>query len=110
MTKSKTPRPERKAEKKKSGLPSRDELLAFMASHPGAASKRDLAGHFNIKGNDKIELKRLLRDLQDEGTVKRGRGKTLTRSGDLPEVTPVEVVDRDPDGELICRPVAWDND
>ena len=108
MNKPKAPRIERKAEKKKSGLPSRDELLAFVASNPGAASKRDLARHFGIKGNDKIELKRMLRDLEGEGTVKRGRGKAFTRKGDLPEVTPVEVVDLDPDGELICRPLSWD--
>jgi ribonuclease R len=109
MNKPKAPRPERKPDKK-SALPSRDELLAFVASHPGAASKRDLARHFGIKGNDKIELKRLLRELQEEGTVKRGRGKAFTKRGDLPEVTAVEVVDRDPDGELICRPVQWDGD
>jgi len=110
MNKPKGPRGERKADKKKSGLPSRDELLAFIAANPGNAAKRDLARHFGIKGNDKIELKRLLRDLQDEGSVKRGRGKAFTRSGDLPEVTPVEVVDLDPDGELICRPLSWDSE
>ena len=64
MTKFKPPRGERKADKKKSGLPSRDELLAFIASNPGNAAKRDLARHFNIKGNDKIELKRMLRRLE----------------------------------------------
>lgn len=110
MTKTKGPRPERKADKKKSGLPSRDELLAFVANNPGTASKRDLARHFGIKGTDKIELKRMLRDLEDEGSVKRGRGKAFTRSGDLPEVTPVEVIDVDPDGELICRPLSWDSE
>src|SRR5258708_38981965 len=107
MDKPKAPRPEGKAEKKKSGLPSRDELLAFIAANPGAASKRDLARHFGVKGNDKIELKRLLRDLQDEGDAKRGRGKAFTKRGDLPEVTTVEAVDRDPDGELIGRPRQW---
>ena len=110
MNKTKAPRPERKAEKKRSGLPSRDELLAFVASNPGTAAKRDLARHFGVKGNDKIELKRMLRELEDEGSLKRGRGKAFTRSGDLPEVTPVEVVDLDPDGELICRPLQWDSD
>jgi len=94
---------------KRAGLPTRDELLAFIASHPGAASKRDLARHFGIKGNDKIELKRLLHELQDDGAVKRER-KVFTRKGDLPEVTTVEVVDRDPDGELLCRPLNWEGD
>jgi ribonuclease R len=91
-------------------LPSRDQLLEFIATNPDAASKRDLARHFGIKGNDKIELKRMLRDMQDQGEVKRGRGKIFAKRGDLPEVTPVEVIDLDPDGELICRPVNWDGD
>ncbi len=107
MNKPKPPRPPRKTETR-STFPTRDELVAFVASHPGAASKRDLARHFGLKGNDKIELKRLLRELQDDGAVKRGRGKTFTKKGDLPEVIAVEVVDRDPDGELICKPAQWD--
>src|SRR5690606_26376904 len=38
------------------------------------------------------------------------RGRKLTRQGDLPEVTVVEVVEQDADGELICRPTQWEGD
>lgn len=95
--------------KRRGTLPTREEVLAYLSEHP-AATKRDLARHFDVKGNDKVALKRTLRELMDEGDVKRGRGRTMTRAGDLPEVTVVEVVEQDPDGEMICRPEHWAGD
>jgi ribonuclease R len=89
--------------------PTRADVLAYISEHP-EATKRDLARHFDLKGTDKIALKRMLRELMDEGDVKRGRGKKLLRTGDLPEVTVVEVIDVTTDGELICRPAQWDQD
>ena len=84
-------------------FPTREDLLAYLNEHP-SATKRDLARHFDLKGGARIALKRMLRDLMDDGEVKRDHGRKLTRSGDLPEVTVVEIVGQDADGELICRP------
>ncbi len=94
---------------KRGTTPTREDVLAYLSQHP-AATKRDLAHHFDVKGSDKVALKRLLRDLEGEGDVKRGRGKTMTRTGDLPDVTVVEIVERDADGEMLCRPTQWDGD
>jgi ribonuclease R len=94
---------------KRGSIPTREDLLAYLSENP-AATKRDLARHFDVKGGDKIALKRLLRDLMDDGEVKRDHGKKLTRTGHLPEVTVVEVVEQDTDGELICRPTRWDGE
>jgi ribonuclease R len=90
-------------------IPTREDLQAYLSEHP-SATKRDLARHFDLKGGEKIVLKRLLRDMMDEGEVKRGRGRKLTRTGDLPEVTVVEIVEQDADGEMLCRPAQWDGD
>jgi ribonuclease R len=95
-------------------LPSREEVVAFIASG-GAASggapkrvtKRDVARAFNVKGEDKGALKALLKNLETEGTIVRGR-KTLARQGALPAMVVAEVVERDRDGELIARPVEWE--
>ncbi len=95
--------------KNRGSTPTREDLLAYLSEHP-AATKRDVARHFDIKGNDKVALKRSLRELMDEGDVKRGRGRKLLRTGDLPEVTVVEIVERDADGEMLCRPTHWDTD
>ncbi|MQT11245.1 ribonuclease R [Segnochrobactrum spirostomi] len=90
-------------------LPSRKEILAYLAEHPGEAGKRELARAFGIRGAGRIALKRLLKELEAEGIVERRR-KRLIKPGDLPPVAVLAVVGRDADGELIGEPVAWDAD
>lgn len=65
--------------------------------------KREIARAFGIKGDKRIELKRLLREMADEGVIE-GTRRTLVRSGDLPPVGVIEVIELDADGELIARP------
>ena len=95
--------------KKPRGLPSKSELLAFISSRSGRVGKREIARAFGISGNERIELKNMLRDLADEGQLERRR-KKLHRSGQLPSVVLTDVVARDPDGELIAIPADWDEE
>ena len=50
-------------------LPTKSEILDWIAAHPEAASKRDIAKAFHIKGAARIDLKRMLRELEDEGST-----------------------------------------
>ncbi len=86
--------------------PDREQILKYIAEHPNKSSKRDISRAFGIKGNDKIGLKALLRDLVDEGLIER-RGKRLAEPGSLPSVSVVDIVTRGRDGELIAVPVKW---
>ena len=43
-------------------------------------------------------------------TFNRHHVRKRSRQSDLPEVTVVEVIEHDTDGELICRPANWDGD
>jgi ribonuclease R len=87
-------------------LPTREQVLAFIAEHPGETGKREIARHFGITGAQRIPLKALLKDLAREGAVET-RYRKLKRTDDLPEVTVLEITGRDRDGELIARPVEW---
>ena len=87
-------------------LPSREVVLRFIADHPQKASKRELYKAFGIKGDDRIALKDMLRDLEDEGMVEKNR-KSLVRPGALPPVTVLDITVRGKDGELIARPAEW---
>ncbi len=69
--------------------------------------KREIARAFRVRGADRAELKRLLKELTDEGLSGRRRGRKVARPGLLPEVTVIEVCDIDADGELLGRPVVW---
>jgi ribonuclease R len=90
-------------------LPSRDELVRFIAEAPGKVAKRDIAKAFDIKGNDRIWLKQTLKALEAEGVVDR-RKKTLHRAGSLPNVVLADIKTRDRDGELVAEPAEWDVD
>ncbi len=87
-------------------LPSREVILRFIADHPQKASKRELAKAFGLKGDSRVELKQLLRDLEQEGMLQKTR-KSLIRPGALPPVTVLDITTRDKDGELIGRPAEW---
>ncbi|MCG7394019.1 ribonuclease R [Microvirga sp. ACRRW] len=92
-----------------SALPSREDLVAFIAKSPGKVGKREIAQAFNIKGGDKIWLKQMLKDLEVEGTVDR-RGKRIHKAGQLPPMVMADIIKRDRDGELIAVPTEWDEE
>lgn len=84
-------------------VPPRKVLLEFIADNPDRATKREIAKAFGLKGEARVELKDLLRDLEDEGLLQKNR-KALTRPGALPPMTVLDITTRDKDGDLIGRP------
>ena len=74
------------------------------------ATKRDLARLLGVKGSDRIALKRILKELEDEGAIAAQAASAATRKpGALPEVTVLEITGQDPDGELLARPQHWES-
>ncbi len=90
-------------------VPSREVLLEFIADNPDRASKREIAKAFGLKGETRVELKEVLRSLEDDGLVQKDR-KSLKRPGALPPVTVLDITTRDKDGELIGRPAEWNEE
>ncbi|KPF43163.1 ribonuclease R [Rhizobium sp. AAP43] len=87
-------------------VPPREALLQFITDNPERASKREIAKAFGLKGETRVELKQILRDLEDDGLLQKSR-KSLARPGALPPVTVLDITTRDKDGELIGRPAEW---
>ncbi len=69
--------------------------------------KREIGRAFGIKGNDKIKLKQVLKDMQDKGTL-GGKKRRMTAKGHLPPVTIIQVEGLDHDGEAWGIPVEWE--
>ncbi|MHA1559881.1 MAG: ribonuclease R, partial [Alphaproteobacteria bacterium] len=88
-------------------LPSREQILAFIADNPGDTGKREISRAFGITGADRIPLKQLLREMADEGLIEK-RQKRLNRAGELPPVSVIEITEKTRDGDLIASPVEWD--
>ncbi|WP_373235565.1 ribonuclease R [Cohaesibacter celericrescens] len=91
------------------GLPSKEDVLAFIAENPGKAGKREIARAFNITGGARIGLKRLLKELTEDGHIEKNR-KRLVKAGELPAVGVYRITERDRDGDLIGVPVNWESD
>ncbi len=87
-------------------VPPRDVLLKFIAEHPDQTSKREIAKAFGLKGETRIVLKALLKELETDGMLHKSR-KSLMRPGGLPPVTVLDITTRDKDGGLIGRPAEW---
>jgi hypothetical protein len=87
-------------------MPDRETLLRFIAENPDRATKRDIAKAFSLKGDARIDLKALLKELESEGLIERRR-KQLARPGSLPPVALLDITTRDSDGGLIARPAEW---
>ena len=83
--------------------PTRDDILRFITENPDRAGKREIAKAFSLKAGDRIWLKDMLRDLQDEGLLRKGR-KRLSTPGALPHVVVLDIFGRDTDGDLLARP------
>ena len=98
-------------------LPSREELIAFIGGEaapsgekpPARVTRRDIARAFGVKGEAKTELKLLIKDLQNEGAIARGR-KALQVQGRLPTIVVADIAERGREGQIIAKPAEWDGD
>ena len=92
-----------------SGFPGRDAIVAFIRAHPGKIGTREIAREFGLKNADRAELKRILRELADEGTIAK-QGKKIHEPAALPPTIIADITGRDSDGELIATPTEWDEE
>ena len=87
-------------------IPSKAEILAWISDHPTKAAKRDIAKAFGIKGAQRIDLKRILKELEAEGRLTK-RKSSYRDAEDLPPVSVLEITGVDNEGDLFARPLEW---
>ncbi len=90
-------------------IPSKAEILTWISDHPTKAAKRDIAKAFGIKGAARIDLKRVLKELEAEGKLSKRRS-SYRDANVLPPVTVCEVTGVDADGDLYAKPLEWAGD
>jgi ribonuclease R len=90
------------------GMPTQKQVLEFIQSSDIPAGKREIAKAFGLKGQEKIALKRVLKDMAEEGLID-GKKTSYQGMGGVPKVTVLRVVDIE-DGEAIAEPDNWSPD
>lgn len=91
------------------GLPSPDQIVEFLKTADSKVGKREIARAFGVKGADRVELKKILRKMADDGLIATRRKRMSDATG-LPPVTVVRVTGLDSDGELYGEPAEWARD
>jgi ribonuclease R len=93
--------------KPKHALPSRQQILDFIASSGQPAGKREIGRAFGLSGHDKILLKALLKDMADEGLIDSSPGRAFHKAGGVPKVTVLRVASVDDGGNVWAVPEQW---
>ena len=89
------------------GLPSRQQILAFIQESNIPAGKREIAREFGLRGNEKVALKALLKDMTDEGLVDLAPGRAFHKMGGIPKVTVLKIVEID-GNQAVAVPERWE--
>ncbi len=92
-------------------LPTRDEVLRWIEAHPDAR-RTDVLEAFGVAGQEKVALKRLLRELTGDGEIDLRRRKPRPKperdpEKGLPPVAVVEVATIDDQGDLVLKSTEW---
>ncbi len=85
-------------------LPSKDQIRQWITDNPGLTSKRDIAKAFGLKGDQRAELRRLLTELAEDGTLAKS-ARRFHPVGELPPVALLRVLKPDAAGDLFAEPM-----
>ena len=91
-------------------MPSRKQILDFIATSDQPAGKREIARAFGLSGQTKIDLKRLLKDMADEGLIDSSPGRAFHHAGGVPKVTVLRVQAVDDSAHVFATPEQWHAD
>jgi ribonuclease R len=103
--------------KKRTTAPSpvdlRKTVLELLASSEKPLTKNQIARELGVRGDERIALKQLLADLEEEGKLDRGHRRRITVA-DRPfapgHVIVAEIIGVGEDAELIAIPLDWTQD
>ncbi len=87
-------------------LPSKTDILQWIHDNPGQGAKREIARAFGLKGAAKVELKRILAELADEGALEKRR-RNYRDVETLPPVSILAILPPDTSGDQFAKPVEW---
>ena len=88
-------------------IPSKDQIIDWLATHPGASAKRDIAKAFGLAGAERIALKRLLKEMEVAGDYTRHRAPAPLAPDKFPPVTVLAMLPPDADGDQWAEPLEW---
>ncbi len=87
-------------------IPTKEQILQWIADNPTLTAKRDIAKAFGVKDAGRIELKRLLKELEAEGALEKRR-RSYRDADKLPPVSILAILPPDKQGDQWAKPMEW---
>lgn len=87
----------------------KESVYKFVKTSPKPVTKREVARAFGIKGGEnRVALKQILKALEKEEAITKQPGGVYSAPEGLPPVTVLQITEIDLDGDVIARPLEWD--
>lgn len=87
-------------------FPNKEQILKYINDNNNKVGKREIARAFSIKGDNRIILKKIIKELEDDGLIAKKRKKTLFSNNSLPEITTI-VITAIKNEDIIATPDNW---
>jgi ribonuclease R len=87
-------------------FPTRSQIQDFITDSKVPVGKREIARAFDLSGQDKIALKALLKEMEEDGTLTRSHGRNFENPGAIAKVAVLKIVHVSSDGDLFAIPEA----
>lgn len=84
-------------------LPTKEALVQFIKESPVPVSKNQIARAFNLHDDQRIALKRLLREIEGEGEAHKMRGRKIAPPQALADSAVLEILHAADDGEYAAK-------
>ncbi|WP_455479892.1 ribonuclease R [Bartonella sp. B23] len=89
-------------------LPNKAKILSFINENPDRSSKREIAKAFSLKGDSRIWLRDVLRELKRQNLISKQHKRAINKKK-LPPVSLVKISERNKDGGFIAKPLEWED-
>jgi len=88
-------------------FPTREEIISFIADAQGRVSKREIARAYSLNTEQKIKLKKILKELKRNGQIQQQHHQHYAEVERLTPVAVVIIIGPDEDGEICAKPASW---
>ena len=89
-------------------LPSKEELYSFIQKQNNGILRREIAIAYQIKGAKRTQLRGLIKELKNQGLIKKTRSRRWIAADNLTGIRELEVYGLNIDGEPLIKPVDWE--
>ena len=91
-------------------IPNREQIIEAVREDPDRLTRREIARLFGVKGDDRRELRKLLRAMVEDGTLLVSKKKTYRQAEAMPRVMVLRILNIDEMGDLIAEPDKWEGE